>query len=79
MMTYQELTGRNLRSFRFPFGGDDLRLWCDGGAAKHNVLRSGGPWVYKGDQPGGLNGSMQHLLEAHARGFNQLRIVRERW
>jgi hypothetical protein len=27
---------------------------------------------------GGLNGSTQHLLEAHAQGFQQLRIVRER-
>ena len=27
---------------------------------------------------GGLNGSTQHLLEAYAQGFQQLRIVRER-
>jgi hypothetical protein len=27
---------------------------------------------------GGLNGSTQHLLEAHAQGFQELRIVRQR-
>ena len=25
---------------------------------------------------GGLNGSTQHLLEAHAQGFQQLRVLR---
>jgi hypothetical protein len=30
------------------------------------------------DNGGGLNGSTQHLLEAHAQGFQQLRIVRQR-
>jgi hypothetical protein len=30
------------------------------------------------DSRGGLNGSTQHLLEAHAQGFQQLRIVRQR-
>ena len=30
------------------------------------------------DERGGLNGSTQHLPEAHAQGFQQLRIVRER-
>ncbi len=29
------------------------------------------------DKPGGLNGSMQHSLEAHPEGFQRLRIVRE--
>jgi len=30
------------------------------------------------DKRGGLNGSMQHLREAHGLGVKQLRIVRER-
>src|ERR1700682_3553737 len=31
------------------------------------------PSIFKG----GLNGSMQHRLEAHAQGFKRLRVVRE--
>jgi hypothetical protein len=41
---------------------------------KHGILER--PSVP--DKRGGLNGSTQHLLEAHAQGFKQLRIVRER-
>jgi hypothetical protein len=29
------------------------------------------------DESGGLNGSTQRLLESHAQGFQQLRIVRQ--
>jgi hypothetical protein len=36
------------------------------------------PEIDMSDNAGGLNGSTQHLLEAHAQGLQQLRIVRRR-
>jgi hypothetical protein len=36
------------------------------------------PGADKNEKGAGLNGSTQHLLEAHAQGFERLRIARER-
>jgi hypothetical protein len=50
---------------------------CFRGATQPGLLRFPAR-AYLSSKRGGLNGSTQHLLEAHAQGFQPLRGVRER-